>query len=192
MKRKILKFEKVTDNKWINLFRIKGQNIRGNIVNWLFASRKEDPLNDKSIDAVVIVPIINTPEGKRLVIIKEYRWSVSDFEYGFPAGLVEGIETVESTAKKELKEETGLDWVKTTHISNAVYSSPGLSDEACVMVFVEAEGEISSKNLESAEDIEAFVVDIDGVNDLLQDPNKKIGAKGWGILYYYSKLGRIE
>jgi hypothetical protein len=34
-----------------------------------------------------------------------------------------------------------------------------------------------------------------GVNDLfnlIRDPTKKVGAKAWGIFYYYTKIGRIE
>ena len=192
MERKILEIKKITDNKWVNLFTLKAQNVKGKIVNWIFASRKEDPINDKSIDAVVIIPIIDTVEGKKVVVIKEYRWSIGDFEYGFPAGLVEDGLSVEETVSKELKEETGLDLVKMTAASNPVFSSPGLSDEACVMVFVEAGGKISQEYQEAAEDIEVLVLGVDEITQMLGDPDKKIGAKAWGILYYYSKLGRIE
>jgi len=192
MERKIIEFEKMSHHRWINLFRIKAQNAKGKIVNWMFASRKEDPINDKSVDAVVIVPIIDTVEGKKLVLIKEYRWSIGDVEYGFPAGLIDPGHTVKSTVAKELKEETGLDLVKMTAASNPIYSSPGLSDEACVVVFVEVEGKISTKHQEDSEEIEVLVVGVDEITQMLGDPSKKIGAKAWGILYYYSKIGRIE
>lgn len=192
MERKTIECKKITDNRWINLFAIKARNAKGKIVHWTFASRKEDPLNDKSIDAVVIIPTIDTVEGKKLVMIKEYRIAIGDFEYGFPAGLIEGKETLESTVKKELKEETGLDLVRMTAASNPVYSSPGLSDECCAVVFVEVEGKISAAYQEAAEDIEVLVVGVDEITQMLGDPSKKIGAKAWGILYYYSKIGRIE
>ncbi len=192
MKRKILEFEKITDNKWINLFRIKSQNAKGHISNWIFASRKKDPLNDKSVDAVVIIPVINTVEGKKLIVIKEYRVAIGDVEYGFPAGLIDKGHTVESTVVKELKEETGLDLVRMTAASNPIYSSPGLSDEACVVVFVEVEGKISKKYQEAGEDIEVLAMGVEEITQMLGDPSKKIGAKAWGVFYYYSKIGKIE
>ena len=192
MERKILSIKKITDSKWVNLFDVEVQNSKGHRAKWTFASRKENPAEDKSVDAVVIIPTIDTEDGRKLVLIKEFRWTINDFEYGFPAGLVEDGLSVEETVAKELKEETGLDLKKMYAASNPVYSSPGLSDEACVMVFVEAEGRISTKNQEAGEDIEILVVGVDEITQMLGDPDKKIGAKAWGILYYYSKIGRIE
>lgn len=192
MGRKILEFKKITDNKWINLFSIKVQNAKGHIANWIFASRKEDPINDKSVDAVVIVPIIDTVEGKKLIVIKEYRWAIGGIEYGFPAGLIDEGWTIKSTVIKELKEETGLDLVEMTAASNPIYSSPGLTDESCVLVFAEVDGKISKKYQEPGEDIEVLAMGVEEITQMLGDPSKKIGAKAWGVFYYYSKIGRIE
>jgi len=188
MKRKILDFEQLTDNKWINLFWIKGENIKGKIVDWIFCSRKKNPMEDTSTDAVVIVPVIDTVDGKRLVMIKEYRWPINDFEYGFPAGLIEDGLSIEETVSKELKEETGLNLVRITRVSNPIYSSPGFTDESCVIVFVEVDGNISAEYQEATEEIEVLVVNVDEMTQMLEDPSKKIGAKAWGILYYYSQL----
>lgn len=191
MKRQYFSFNKITDNKWINLFSIKGKNSKGKIIDWIFASRKKDPRNDKGVDAVVIVPTIEIDGEKKLVLIKEFRWAINDYEYGFPAGLVEG-RPVEEVVQKELKEETGLDLKKITVLSNPVYSSPGLTDEACVMAFVEAEGEVSVDHQEDSEEIEVLIYGMEEINNLLRDLSKKVGAKAWGILYYYSQIGRIE
>lgn len=192
MSNKILDFEQLTDNKWINLFWVKGENIKGKIVDWIFCSRKKNPMEDTKTDAVVIIPIIDTVEGKKVILIKEWRWPINDFEYGFPAGLIEDGLSVEETVAKELKEETGLDSVKMTAASNPIYSSAGLSDESCIMVFVEADGKISYKHQEDTEEIEGMALGVDEITQILGDPSRKIGAKAWGILYYYSKLGRIE
>lgn len=192
MQRKILEFKKITNNKWLNLFAIKAQNTKGYITNWIFASRKNNPNKDKSVDAVVIVPILNTADGKKLIIIKEYRWAIEDFEYGFPAGLIEGKETIKSTVIKELKEETGLKLKEMKAVSNSIFSSSGMSDESCVIAFVEAEGKISNKYQEKGEDIETLAVGVDEITQMLGDSSKKISAKAWGIFYYYSKIGKIE
>lgn len=190
MKQKIIKTEKLTDCKWLNLFYTKYKNSKGNICNWIFASRKKDPRKEEGPDAVVLVVIVNTPAGRRLVVTKEYRCLIHDYEYGFPAGLIEDGMSIEETVKRELKEETGLDFLKIMGKSNEVISSAGLSDESCIMVFLEASGELSKKYQEDTEDIEAFLYDVDDIKKLLSS-NKKVGAKGWGILYYFATIGKI-
>jgi len=35
-------------------------------------------------DAVFIVPILKTPHGQRLVVLKEFRIPLGDYEYFFP------------------------------------------------------------------------------------------------------------
>ena len=191
MKQRIINSEKLTNNKWINLFRVQYINSKQHLCNWIFASRKNNPFKDKDVDAVVLVVLVNTFEGQKLVVTKEYRASLSDYEYGFPAGLIDKDMTLEETVKKELKEETGLNLVRIIEKSSPVVSTSGLSDESVIIVFLEAIGEIKTKYQEDTEDIEAFLYNVKDISNLLTS-DKKIGAKAWGVLYYYSKIGKIE
>jgi len=186
------KLKKLTDCDWVNLFDVcfkrKGQAER----SWVMCSRKEKPIEDAAkADAVVIVPTIETDEGIRLVVTKEFRVPIWDYEYGFPAGLIDDGENMEQTVARELKEETGLELAKIKHVSAPVFSSAGLTDESCNMVLVEAKGQVSNKWLDHTEDIEVLLLDVEGVRDLLAS-NKKIAAKAWGLLYHYAQTGRIE
>jgi ADP-ribose pyrophosphatase len=72
-----------------------------------------------------------------------------------------------------------------------VFSSAGLTDESCHMVLVEAKGQVSDKWLDDTEDIEALLLDVEGIRDLLAS-NKKIAAKAWGLLYHYAQTGQID
>jgi ADP-ribose pyrophosphatase len=91
-------------------------------------SRKNRPIEDATkADIVVIVPTINADEGKRLVVTKEFRVPIWDYEYGFPTGLIDDAEDIAEAASRELKEETGPDLVKINHISLPVFSSLSLS-----------------------------------------------------------------
>jgi ADP-ribose pyrophosphatase len=186
------KLKKLTDCKWANLFEArfkrKGQAER----SWVMCSRKGRPIEDAAkADAVVIVPTIETDEGTRLVVTKEFRVPIWDYEYGFPAGLIDDGENMEQTVARELKEETGLELAKIKYVSAPVYSSAGLTDESCHMVLIEAKGRISNKWLDHTEDIEVLLLDVEGIRDLLSS-NKKIAAKAWGLLYHYARTGRIE
>ena len=184
--------KKLTDCKWSNLFEVL-YNRKGRLrQHWMMCSRKNRPIVDAATaDAVVIVPIVETDQGRKLVVTKEFRVPIWDYEYGFAAGLIDDGEDIKDTVKRELKEETGLDLLGIKHISRVVYSSAGLTDESCYMVLVEAAGQPSNEWLDGNEDIEVLLLDAQGVKDLL-DSDVKIAAKAWGLLYHFAKLGRID
>ena len=183
---------KLTDRPWLNLYEVQYITKDGSRHHWMMCSRKDRPVEQAGRpDAVVIVPILPTPQGKRLLLTKEYRAAIGDDEYGFPAGLIDGGESVETTVRRELKEETGLDVETIHHISPPVYSSAGLTDESCCMVLVNATGTPSTHLNEAHEQIEVVLYRIDDIRSLLKSGNK-IAAKAWGLLYHFTVTGRIE
>lgn len=186
------KLKKLTDCKWANLYEAVYRDKTGAEGRWTVLSRKANPVVDAAVpDAVVIVPVIDTPTGKKLVVTKEFRIPIWDYEYGFPAGLIDKDQTIEETAIRELKEETGLDLVKIRHISSPIYSSAGLTDESCCMAVVDAAGTLSDEYLEQAEQIEAILMDVEDIKELLAS-GEKISAKAWGLFYHYARTGKIE
>lgn len=183
---------KLTDCKWINLYSADYADKNGSVSNWTLVSRKEQPITDAAQpDAVVIVPVLDTPQGRRLVVTKEFRVPIWDYEYGFAAGLIENGQTIEQAVEKELKEETGLDLAGIVHISSPIYSSAGMTDESCCMVIVEAKGQISDEFLEGSEQIEAILMDVDDIQDLLES-GRKISAKAWGLFYHCVAAGSVD
>ena len=135
----------------------------------------------KSVDAVMIVPFY---EGK-LVVTREFRIPIGDWEYSFPAGLIDAGEAVEETARRELYEETGLEIRKILAVSPPVHNSPGLSDEAVTLVYAEVGGTVSQEHLEASEDIETLFMTRDEVAALMYDKTKHIGAKAWIEFYHF-------
>ena len=186
------KLKKLTNCDWANLFEVRFRRKAQAEKSWVMCSRKERPIEDAAkADAVVIVATIDTGEGRRLVVTKEFRVPLWDYEYGFPAGLIDDGEEIEQTVARELKEETGLELARIRHVSAPVFSSAGLTDESCHMVLVEAKGEVSDQWLDHTEDIEVLLLDAEGIRDLLAS-NKKIAAKAWGLLYHYARTGEID
>lgn len=185
------KVNKLTNCNWANLFEVRFKRRAQVEKSWVMCSRNDKPIeNAAKADAVVIVATIDTGAGKRLVVTKEFRVPIWDFEYGFPAGLIDDNEDIEKTVSRELKEETGLELAKINHISMPVFSSAGLTDESCHMVLVEAKGQVSNRWLDDTEDIEVLLLDVEGIRDLLAS-DKKIAAKAWGLLYHYATAGQI-
>ena len=184
--------KKLTNRHWLNLFEVVYHRGDKTEKKWMMCSRKNNPVKhaDKA-DAVYIVAVVKSKDGNRLVVTREFRVPIWDYEYGFAAGLIEDGASIEETVKKELKEETGMDLVEIKHISPPVYSSAGMTDESCVMVFAEVTGSISNEYLQDNEDIETFLFDIEDIRWILAS-KEKISSKAWGIFYHYDKLGKID
>lgn len=188
----MFKLKKLTDCKWLNLFEVLYKHKNPQEKSWIMCSRKARPIADAGkADAVFIVPIIKTENGPRLVVTKEFRVPIWDYEYGFPAGLIDDGEDIADTVARELREETGLELVRIVHVSMPVYSSAGMTDESCNMVIVEAKGTPSAHSLHADEDIEVLLMDVEDIRQLLAS-NKKIAAKAWGMFYHFAKTGKIE
>jgi ADP-ribose pyrophosphatase len=187
----MFRLKKLTDCKWINLFEVFYTHKTTKERSWTMCSRKAHPITDAAkADAVMIVATVKTEQGERLVVTKEFRVPLWDYEYALPAGLIDDGEDITETITREMKEETGLDIVKIHHISMPVYSSAGMSDESNHMVIVEAAGTPSNHLQHSDEDIEVLLMDAEEIKTLLAS-DKKIAAKAWGTFYHFALTGTI-
>jgi ADP-ribose pyrophosphatase len=178
---KIKGSRKLTAEKWLNLFEVSYIARTGDEKSWQIASRQNEPKclsgNYHRPDAVVIVPFHTVRD--KMVIIREYRVPLDDYEYGFPAGLVDDGESVEQAARRELMEETGLTVSRFIKVSPPIYSSAGMTDESVAMVYVECEGEPSNSANTDSELIEILFISPDEALDLLKDTSLKFDAKAW-------------
>jgi ADP-ribose pyrophosphatase len=187
----ILGVEKLTDQKWLNLFAATYRH-HGKTGRWVYASRKPAP-QQGTIDAVVIVPILKAPpEEPRLVLLREFRVPVANYLYGFPAGLLEAGESIEEAVSRELLEETGLEVTAYKTISPPLCSSAGLTDESVVVVFVDARPVPGAKpKLDSSEEIEVVLLTWKQVDELCRR-KELFDSRAWMGLYLYAQLGRLE
>ena len=186
---KIKKSQKLTHQKWLNLFDVRFVDRHGRTKSWQMASRQNEPKcltgNYQLPDAVVIVPF-HTVRNK-MVIIREFRVPLDDYEYGFPAGLVDNGESVEQAARRELMEETGLTVSRFIKVSPPIYSSAGMTDESVAMVYVECEGEPSNSANTDSELIEIQFISSNEAMDLLSNTTLKFDAKSWLAIYQFAE-----
>ena len=182
MKRSRLLF----DAGWLRLVQVE-TSIRDRIVKWVYCSRKTE-LDVSRPDAVVIVPFVARAEGVRLIVTREYRVPLGDYEYGLPSGLVESGETVELAAKRELAEETGYQVRRVFECSPpSLVSSAGLSDETFQYCFVHAE-EGEGQRLEATEDIEVLLLSLPELKALCAR-GVFLSSRLWPLCHGYSLSG---
>ena len=190
---KIKSSQKLTELKWLNMFEVAYVDKNGHNRYWQIASRAKEPkcITKKFAlpDAVVIVPF-HIAENK-IVVTREYRIPLADFEYGFPAGLIDEGETIEQASRRELKEETGLDVIKFTGMSPSIYSSAGMSDESVTMVYVECDGRPSKAGNTDSEFIEVELVSPSQASRMCENAALKFDAKAWLVLSAFAKCGHL-
>lgn len=190
---KIKKARKLTHQQWLNLFDVTFTDKNREEKSWQLASREDQPKcitgNFDKPDAVIIVAFHTDQE--KVVITKEYRVPLGDFEYGFPAGLVDAGETVQEAARRELQEETGLNITRFIKISQPVYSSAGMTDESVTMVHVECDGMPSVEENADSELIEVILISQSEASHLCKNAELKFDAKAWLVLSRFAETGRL-
>ena len=183
---------KLTQFKHVNLFSTEVEGPKGPYA-WTFASRKETPGADPACpDAVVIIAIVPGAVEPRLGLTREFRVPLGRHELSVPSGLVDPGETPAEAARRELKEETGLELRRVVHVSPALASSAGLTDETVSLVYVEAGGGLSTDHLDTHEDITTRLVSLEEIRQCLADCGGDIiSSRVYPVLLGFLAAGRI-
>lgn len=79
--------------------------------------------------ASAIVPIFDVEKSDpEILLIRQYRYAANGYVYEIPAGRLDGDETPEDCARRELKEETGYSATRIRPLTT-IYTTPGFTDE---------------------------------------------------------------
>ena len=175
---RITKIFQETQHRFLNLFCMYVRHRNGEASEYYVASRA------KSADDLKAVTHRNDPDGvsiysvygeqrDHVVLVKQYRYPLGDYVYEFPAGPETG-DNDGCQAWREFHEETGL------HLkvipADDMYTKPrfttvGMTDEACGMVYGYASGVPDNRFEESSEDIQVVLADKKEVRRILKEEN---------------------
>ncbi|MCC2125648.1 NUDIX hydrolase [Hominiventricola filiformis] len=187
----ILSVEKKTDNRFLNMYDLQYENKVGGQGIYHIASRGASieelklKTHKNKPDGVIIYALYG-PKRDKVVMVRQYRFSVDDYVYEFPAGLVDAGETYGQAGARELKEETGLDFtpVKADEMySKPLFTTIGMTDESCATVYGYASGKISKEGLEDNEDLEVIIADRKEVRRILKEENVSINC-GYLLMHF--------
>jgi len=174
---------KMTDTPFLNFYEIDALTTKGQPFHYYFVSRDGETdikLNSGAERASGMAVYGVTPDGERLVMIRQYRYPLGRFLYELPAGLIEPGETDEQAAVRELKEETGLDLAVyqggSPACRRAFCIAQGFSDEMDSMIYGTVSGEPDGTGLEDSEDIKVCMVDRSGAKRILESEPLSIRA----------------
>lgn len=174
--------EKLTDSRFVNLYNVKATSVHNTPVSYYVASRAKDigelklKTKKNTPDGVIIYSVYGEKKD-RVVLVRQYRYTLDDYIYEFPAGLVEPGEDFHEGAVREMKEETGLSFqaVKASpEFEKPYFTTIGMTDESCATVYGYASGEISKDAQEDSEEIEVVLADKDEVRRILREENVAI------------------
>ena len=179
MKRRVYDVKKQTSNPFLNLYELDMLSENGKHKPYYLASRIKDQEKLKLVtkenpsDGVIIYSLYG-PDLDQVVLIRQYRCTIDDYIYEFPAGLVEKDETFQIAGIRELKEETGLDFTPVDvdgAFCRPYFTSIGMTDESCAMIYGTAQGKVSKRGQEETEDIEIVLADRKEIRRILREEN---------------------
>lgn len=184
---KFLDMEKVQDGAYIARYNLTYEMADGCKKVYEMISRDKNMNNyedlvDRGPDAVVL--IIHDESGEKILLNQEYRMAAGRVVYNFPAGLIEPGEQPAESAKRELKEETGLDLVGIDDWIYESYSAVGFSNEKNVCAIGRASGNFAPST-DAAEEIKAGWYTKEEVRELLK--NHYFAARTQAYCYLWSK-----
>lgn len=195
---RVKKVTQLTQNRFLNFYDMDVVDTKKNPRKYNIASRSRDvqslklSTGENPADGVIIYALYGEKKD-RVVLIRQYRYSIGDYIYEFPAGLVDEGEDYHDAGIRELKEETGLDFHPI--LVDSMYSRPyfttiGMTDESCAAVYGTATGSISKEGLEDTEEIEVVLADKEEVRRILREEHVALMCAYMMMHFLHSETGR--
>jgi ADP-ribose pyrophosphatase len=132
--------------------------------------------------AAVILPLLNESQ---VVLIRTPRPATGEILWELPAGTLEKGELPETTAARELEEETGYKTKKLTFLLR-FFVSPGVSNE---MIYAYVANDLTQvgQKLEDSEDITVYSKSISEVFEMIKEGKIQDAKTIITLLSYFSK-----
>jgi len=174
----------IGSGKWLKLEDLEYSDSSGMSRRW------ENVTRHQCSGAVAIIATIKP--SNQLILIRQYRPPADTYVIEFPAGLIDIGETAESTAVRELYEETGYTG-EITRMTPPVFNSPGLTSETVNIAIMNVdETQECNQNptpcLEDGEEIEALLVPLNELEQFIANASNAGDAIDAKVMSYALKV----
>lgn len=172
------RIQKKTDTPYLNFYEVEAIHRDGSSAPYYVASRAKKVSDLKAVsgenhpDGVILYGVYGEANDK-VVLIRQYRYPLGAFGYEFPAGLVEPGENMLEAGIREMYEETGLTFApkESGSYSRPFFTTAGMTDESCGMVFGRCTGEPTNCHEEASEEIQVILADRAECRRILKEEN---------------------
>ena len=198
--RRVEKITQTTKNRFLNMYELDMKDEKGKHSTYYVASRAESikdlkiTTKENRADGVIIYSVYRDEKEEKVVLIRQYRCPLNDYIYEFPAGLVDAGETFKEAGKRELKEETGLEFTPVDAedmFTKPFFTTIGMTDESCGTVYGYASGIPSKEGQEENEEIEIVLADRNEVRRILKEENVAIMCAYMMMHFLNTKEGHV-
>ena len=151
---KLIDLKKIHEGKFLSYYVASYKTEEGHIKEYEFISRDKNLSMDKfgKSKPAGVGLVAYSFDKKKVLLESEFRLATNNWVYNFPAGLIDEGEDATKAAKRELKEETGLEVVDIEATLPPSFASQGTSDEMMQIVICTCKGEIK-KSIYDVEEI---------------------------------------
>lgn len=169
---KVKNIREIKELKYLKSYAIDYYDKNNNEKIWELVSRqglnrlKSEVYQHKSYSDGVMIFATNFQKNK-VVLLKEFRVSAGKFVYTIPAGLVDTQESIEESAIREFKEETGLSF-ELKQIDQERYTSVGIINEKVNIAYGFYSGTPTQKFQEASEYAEIEILAKKDVKKILE------------------------
>ncbi|GHU13290.1 DNA mismatch repair protein MutT [Spirochaetia bacterium] len=109
-------------------------------------------------DWVIVVPVIETKEGRRFVMVRQWRHGSREISVEFPGGVIEAGESDRDGAVRELEEETAYRAGKLVKLGDMA-PNPAIMSNRVHYYLAEELKPLASQNLDDDEFVDVELVD---------------------------------
>jgi 8-oxo-dGTP pyrophosphatase MutT (NUDIX family) len=139
-----------------------------------------------SADWAIILPVMETEQGKAFVMVRQWRHGAQEMSLEFPGGVFESGETPTSAALRELEEETAYTARKITSLG-MMSPNPAIMSNHTYFFLAEELEKLPAQRLDKDEYVDVEIVPINEALNNMGKPPYIHALMGTAVALYMQK-----